>query len=268
MGSSLGGFVVGHYGVASCFITDSLVFLLSACILAVKVNGDYSVSVKGEKHQRKMVKEVVTYLAKSDASPFLLFKGCGVLLFGASDVINVTFSQVDGIMDSQRLGWMFTAVGAGCLLGPLAMPAGRSYATTCVGSFLIVGLGYGLIGCSEQFWLICLWTVLRSAGVAVLWIDSSIILQTTTPSTFHGRISAIDVALATLGEAISALTAGLVQDNGVSAKYVTFILSVMGCLLAVMWSTFMYFRERLQLHNEVTAVESIELKPLQESVVV
>jgi MFS family permease len=264
-GSSLGGFVMGHYGASACFLTDSILYLLSACILAVKVRGDFSVAGKEEKRQGRLVGEVIDFLWSSDSSPFLLIKGCGALLFGASDVINVTFSQVEGVMDSQRLGWMFSAVGVGCLLGPLVMPEGRSYLTACIVSYFVLGLGYGLIGWSDEFWLKCLWTVLRSAGTAVLWVDSSILLQTTTPSTLLGRISAIDFALATLGEAASALIAGLLQDLGMSANQVAFVLSGMGFSLAALWAGLLYCRRRLRLNKDEIA--PVELESLPESIV-
>lgn len=262
LGSSLGGFVVGHYGATACFLTDSSLYLLSAFILNVKLKGEFNVSITEDKLQRegRLIQSVGAYLKNNESALYLLIKGCGALLFGAADVLNVTFSQVEGVMDSQRLGWLFTAIGAGCLVGPLVMPEGRSYLAACIASYFVLGLGYGLIGWSNEFWLKCLWTAVKSAGSAVLWVDSSILLQTTTPSSLLGRISAIDFALATLGEAVSAIIAGVLQDQGMSADNVALVLSGMCFFLTALWAAVFFRRRRLRLNKEARA--AIELKPL------
>ncbi|NJL10544.1 MAG: glycosyltransferase family 8 protein, partial [Calothrix sp. SM1_7_51] len=78
---------------------------------------------------RGLLQEVRFFLRTHDSAPYLLIKGCGALLFGASDVINVTIAQnpETGILDPQRLGYMFSAIGIGCLIGPIIMPPGRCY---------------------------------------------------------------------------------------------------------------------------------------------
>lgn len=262
-GASVGGFVVGHCGTSACFTADSLIYLLSACILACKVNGDFCVGSKENKPQGQLMQEVSAFLSSSDAAPYLLIKVCGALLFGASDVISVTFSQVEGVLDSQRLGWMFTAVGMGCFLGPLIMPAGRCYLGACVVAYLVLGLGYGLIAWSREFWLKCVWTALRAAGTAVLWVDSTILIQVSTPSTMLGRISSIDFAFATLGEAASALVAGLLLDRGVTVDQLAFVLGGMGFFFAAVWAVIWHCRRQRRTNKEETM--SVELKPLQES---
>lgn len=263
VGSSIGGFVVNNFGTAACFGTDSLMYLLSAGILAIKVQGDYCVGKENARVSGEtLLEEVKTFLRNNTAAPFLLVKLLGALTFGASDVINVSFSQVSGSLDSQRLGWMFASVGAGCLLGPLMMPAGRSYVHTFIGAYIVLGLGYSLIGLSVAFWPKCVWTVLRAAGAAVLWVDSTILIQNATPSTVLGRISSIDFALATLGESTSAVIAGLLQDNGLSANSVALVLGGMGFMFACAWIVAISFRRpSLSIKEDPT---SLELEPLQD----
>jgi Major Facilitator Superfamily len=307
VGSSLGGFIVDNAGVAFCFATDVILYFFSAVILAVFVKGNFNVvtaqqhantksvssssnkedgimndeshrhshpkSQQQERHNeifgiRRLIREVRIYILTNDSSPYLLIKGCGALLFGASDVINVTFSQnEDGVLDPQRLGYMFSAIGIGCLIGPIVMPPQRCYLTTCIVSFYTIGLGYACMGWSEKFWFKCFWTGLRAAGTAVLWVDSSILLQTTTPATLLGRITSIDYAFALLAEALSALFAGVGQDHGVSAANITFILAGLGFFWGVVWTiATLYSRSQRRQENRISRkndVLSIELEPLQ-----
>jgi hypothetical protein len=267
VGSSLGGFVVDRFDTSVCFATDSLLYIVSAAILAMKVQGDFCVTNtnKVAKSDGWLWREVGSYVVTNQAAPFLLIKVSGALLFGASDVIAVTFSQVDGVLDAQRVGWMFTSVGAGCLLGPLLVPEGRSYAKSCVASFFALGVGYGFIGLSNAFWAKCAWTILRAAGASILWVDSSILLQKATPSSLLGRIASIDFALATLGESASAVMAGLLQDNGLTANGVAYLLSGLGFTLAAIWSTVLICCKRLRSNGNIHA--SVELEPLKETTV-
>lgn len=51
-----------------------------------------------------------------------------------------------------------------------------------------------------------------------------------------GRLSSIEYALAVLGEAASALGAGILQDLGWDAEEVCLLLSVLGTFLASIWA--------------------------------
>ena len=301
VGASLGGFLTARFGPVVCFVTDAVLYLVSAAILAWGVQGDFRVvyasdgedpehgtgesnllvveqinntsnahngtspgneatttttsttslkvgnSISGKKNgvsSRVMLRQLAHYLGTSSTGAYLLIKACGALLFGASDVVYTTFAEnhetngvdTDTALDSERLGWMFAAVGMGCLLGPLMLPDDRSHLNYCIGSYAVLGVGYSMIGASPQYWQKCAWTVLRASGAAVLWIESSILIQTATPLSLLGRVSAIDLALALTGESVSALMAGLLEDGGWTADQVAFLLSGGGFLLACMWA--------------------------------
>jgi Major Facilitator Superfamily len=271
-GSTVGGFVIARYGVTVCFVADSLLYLLSAAILATKLKGDYLVKEEvnpGAMHgtpARTSLQQVGDFFRRSEGASYLLLKCSGALLYGAADVLNVTFAQSEGSMDSRRLGWLFTAIGIGNLVGPLVTPEGRCYRIFCVISFLLMGIGYGAIGWFDEFWLKCVWTVVKAAGSAILWVDSTILLQTCTPDIMLGRISAVDFALSTLGEASSAIIAGVLQDEGVAADHVAYILGGLGVVFTAMWAS-MFFAPRM-LQTKLEEQEAIELEPLHEAVVV
>ena len=213
---------------------------------------------------RGLLQEVRFFITTHDSAPYLLIKGCGALLFGASDVINVTFAQdpETGVLDPQRLGYMFSAIGIGCLLGPIVMPPRRCYLSTCIGSYYIIALGYGCMAWSKSFWWKCFWTMVRASGTAVLWVDSSILLQTTTPATLLGRISSIDFATALLCEAASAMFAGFGQDYGMSAQKISFVLSGVGLFWGLIWTSATLYHRQYKQQPKKGNRSSVELEPL------
>ena len=322
VGSSLGGFIVDHYGVAICFATDTVMYFTSAILLAIFVTGNYNVMSTSsvdktkttnpsrsvisttndnvivetksdnpktttlESRNRKtlpkkllshsnsgskthsglhgLLQEVRCFITTHDSAPYLLIKGCGALLFGASDVINVTFAQnpETGVLDSQRLGYLFSAIGIGCLIGPIAMPPRRCYLSACIGSYYVIALGYVCVAWSKSFWWKCFWTMVRASGTAVLWVDSSILIQTTTPATMLGRISSIDFAIALLGEAASAMFAGFGQDYGMSAQQIALVLSGVGLFWGVLWTTATIYHRHQKYKPSKRDLSSVELEPL------
>jgi hypothetical protein len=92
------------------------------------------------------------------------------------------------------------------------------------------------------------------------------LLQTCTPDIMLGRISAVDFALSTLGEASSAMIAGVLQDEGVAADHVAYLLGGLGIVFAAMWAS-AFFAPQMLL-TKLEEQEAIELEPLHEAVVV
>ena len=70
-----------------------------------------------------------------------------------------------------------------------------------------------------------------------------------------GRVSSFDYGLATTSEAISALLAGLLQDDlGMTAKEVSCIMSLIGFVFFICWSRYSYKFGEGQLINSPMAV--------------
>jgi MFS family permease len=281
VGSSLGGFVVQRYGPTTCFVIDGIFYLASALILRCGVDNKNvtktaSATATAPKSAKQlpshggnraseataavastnnitivwsMLRELMDYLRSSPlATAMVLFKSSGAILFGASDVLQVSFATIvntssrddtivdddEEVLDSQRLGWLFAAVGVGCLIGPLVVPEPRQHIPTIIGGLTVLSVGFGLLAaCPTQryFWLTCFFTALRASGTAVMWVDSTIIVQEATPSQMLGRVSAVDLALAVSMEAASAVLAGRLLDHGWSAHRIAGLLSPVVVLL-------------------------------------
>jgi len=223
----------------------------------------------------RMTNEGYRYLRTKPWGPFVFLKFCAALIYGAADVLNVSFSEqskgnnnalvddddYDGanIMEgsSQRLGLLFGFVGIGCFLGPIIvdrftdMDRVTSLERACVGSFLLMAIGcYGLSlssspfdehGDHRNFFWVCAFTSVRSAGSSVVWVQSSLILQKFSDASMLGRVMSVDYALATLGEAFSAMCGGLLQDDaGLSAEEVSFWMAGVAFGTLVVWAVYLH----------------------------
>ena len=259
-GASISGFVVAYLGISECFIIDGITFLASAIILS-RLEKSYQVPQNQNASQHdgasgvpegkrtsnlRMILESLQYLLHSPFGAIVMIKGCGSLLFGASDVIAVAFAQDDsGELNSLRLGIFFAFVGIGCVTGPNLFDAlwqahrngeNQAWLWGAGLAYGLVGLGFIFTGLAKKFLFKCTWNAIRASGVAVLWINSSQLLQVLTPPFILGRVMAIDLALATLGETMSAIAAGLILDKTTfTADHIAISLGTAAMIFCVIW---------------------------------
>ena len=151
-----------------------------------------------------MTKEVYAYMVDSDYkkySSFIFLKASGCITFGSADILNIDYSRriEDESEDSIRLGILYSTVGIACLVGPLIadfvtdMDKPRTLKAGCVVSFLMITLGFVGWGlwALRSFHAVVIFTFIRAMGSAVMWIDSTLLIQvriyfysTTTHSIF------------------------------------------------------------------------------------
>ena len=177
---------------------DSLTYLLSA-VLMWQVGGKWSVGEADSNHTtplsfspiqlintyKAMTMDGIRYLATCPFALFVLIKSSGSITFGSTDVLNVRLSHVPGddAGDSRRLGILFAVMGVGCLLGPLVaerfvdMKRPRSMLGACVIAFALLSFGFAGIGLSSSFSSICLFTGVRGLASAIMWVNSTLLLQ-------------------------------------------------------------------------------------------
>ena len=260
VGSSIGGILTGTLGIQSCFMFDSLSYLVSAFFIW-KISGDYDPTIQGADINEEsdkltdlflsMTKEGVAYLGSQSWGAFVLLKFSAALIYGSADVLNVSFSEQgeessSGINledSSVRLGALFAFVGVGCIIGPILIePYSHvndvsSLERACLVSYLLMALGYfGLWQFNHEFLLICIFSAVRAAGSNIVWIYSSLLLQILSRDSMLGRVVAVDYAFATLSEALSALLGGVLQDNaGISAANVSLIMALVASATLVIW---------------------------------
>ena len=195
----------------------------------------------------------VQYVSSSTFWPLVFMKVTAAIIYGGADVLNVSFSEMDDhhqsefsnnqAENSRRLGALFFSVGLGCYIGPLiadnwtSMKNMNTILNACVVAFAIQGIG--LLGMSyffDPFYYTCIFTVVRSVGSSITWIDSSILLQSYSKPDMLGRVMAVDYGLALTGESLSALIVGILQDRmGMSAMKVSSFMGYIAVFMFVLW---------------------------------
>jgi hypothetical protein len=235
-------------------VIDGATYLVSASLLWA-LRGDYNV-LDLEKRQLLyrspwgqfgcMFREGAEYLLSSSFGAVVFLKITVALVYGACDVLIVAFSEMDGghAKDvNARLGFLFSLVGIGSLLGPLLtepfidVERPTTVQFSCVFGFVLSAIGYGgwsLNG--SPFWSICTFALIRAAGSSIIWINSTLLLQKCSTEQMLGRVLAIDYGLGLLMEAGSAYLCGILMDRShLSAYQVSFLLAILSLLFSLFW---------------------------------
>jgi MFS family permease len=250
--ASLGGVIVSYYGCRVCFILDSLTYLMSALIM-YEVRGNWHVvdeeAVEYSSLWNQMVGMTIEgyrYIASKFWGSLVLLNASIALLYGASDVLNVSFSERGHADDaSLKLGILFGMTGVGCLVGPLvsdrftSMSNLKSLQLSSIWCIAFTTLGCLGIGLFSPFPYTCIFSMLRSAGSSAAWINSYVLLQSFCAPEKMGRVLAVNYALALSTEAFSALMAGVLQDHaGMSAEQVSLVMAFIGIIVLALWSCY------------------------------
>lgn len=185
------------------------------------------------------------YLRHSFFGPLVFLKASGMVAYGASEVLNVSFSEPYGISDNDspmRLGMLFACMGIGCTLFPLIADAWTdmkepiSIQRASIGALFIETLGLFGVAFFHPFWSVCAFTLARAGGGCANWIDSLILLQKFSSDEMMGRVLAVDYALALLSEAIAAFATGYLEDNtNLLAHEVALVMAIVGTILTLIW---------------------------------
>jgi hypothetical protein len=133
-----------------------------------------------------MTKDFVVYLMSSGFALCAFMKACGTMTWGTADVLNASFSFVEGDEEetSRRMGIIFSCAGFGCLIGPFisntTITRGDQPNTlqlACIGAFIFLVTGWLGIANAPNFEVICAFTVLRCIGEAIIWMNATLLLQ-------------------------------------------------------------------------------------------
>jgi predicted MFS family arabinose efflux permease len=183
---------------------------------------------------------------------YVLLKGAAALTFGASDVLNVAFSdrgsEGDAQQTSLKLGLLFCCLGVGSILGSTLCDVFASFSRPnrtvrlCLVGYLLIATGCLAMGSlPHRFAAICLSSIVRSTGSSLLWICSTLLLQKYTPPPILGRVQSIDLSAALLGEALSALGAGFLMDGvGLTPEGLSVLLAASALGLFVVWNVVLF----------------------------
>ncbi|MDT4968460.1 MAG: hypothetical protein QOJ64_3197 [Acidobacteriota bacterium] len=249
LGAAFGGLVTGWFGTDAAFVLDSLTYLLSALLIASVRFPKRAPRVKSKLTIAKALGitdtlEGVRYVwQRPRVFALMMVKpawgfGGGILallaVFGEK-IFPVGQSAATGI------GILYAARGIGTAIGPIAMRriAGetRRQLQTAIGiAFLIGGAFYIAFGLATNFALALVVLMIAHTGGSVLWVNSTVLLQSAIEDKFRGRVFAAELALFTLTMAASNyLTGELLDRFHYSPRTVTIGIGVFFLLPGLFW---------------------------------
>lgn len=116
------------------------------------------------------------------------------------------------------LGILYSAFGLGAFLGPMLMNrvndgSIRRMSALILSGFLLMTIGWGLLGVVSTFGLVILGISIRAMGSSINWTYSTVIVQKSAPDAYLGRMFSLDFAGFQLVTVISIMAHGWLADS-------------------------------------------------------
>ena len=243
MGAALGGVFAGIFGTQAALLADSFTFVCSA-ILVLRISyqktedtqtdpsGGFSDLVNGFRY----------VMARPQVALLALVKTFGQI--GSVDIMIAVFAEQYfpyGREGATSLGIMFGAAGLGAVLGPLiANRLTRRDPDTLRRAiqygYLLIPVGWGLIGWSPNLWVASLGVLVRLMGTSINWTYSNLLIQTGVEDRFLGRVFALDLGMFTLASSTAIFFTGYLLDTmQMTARDLGWLFSLGSLLPVFLW---------------------------------
>ena len=249
LGAVAGGLVTGWFGTDAAFVVDSATYLVSAALvwsvrfpprpprpktrLTIAKALGITDTLEGIRYVRTRPR-VIALLAVKPA--WGLGGGILVLLavFGEK-IFPVGQNAATGI------GVLYAARGIGTAIGPVfarrLAGESRPRMQVIIGlSFLVGGIFYAAFGGATNYAFALLMLLIAHMGGSILWVFSTVLLQTAVEDNFRGRVFAAELALLTLTMAASNYITGELLDRfNYSPRVVTVGIGILFLLPGLLW---------------------------------
>jgi predicted MFS family arabinose efflux permease len=251
LGAAAGGLVTGWFGTDAAFVVDSFTYLVSAALIArvrfphrpprekTKLTLSKALGITDTLDGIRYVSKRPRVLALMAVKPAWGLGG-GILallaVFGEK-IFPVGRNAATGI------GVLYAARGIGTALGPVFARrlAGdnRARMQTTIGlSFLVGGIFYAAFGGATNYALAISMLMIAHMGGSILWVFSTVLLQSSVEDNFRGRVFAAELALLTLTMAASNYAVGELLDRfNFSPRAVTVGIGILFLLPGLLWFT-------------------------------
>jgi predicted MFS family arabinose efflux permease len=256
IGASVGGVVAAFFGRDVVFVLNALSFLLSAILIGRMRFAEPHAESAAPLHPRDLVEfspivEGIRYVRNHRVLLPAVFAKAGELMIGPSWVIFTVMGEREFAlhwrnMDPARGAMLGMSIllggrGIGALVGPLVVArwAARDDRRLQRGiffGFLVVAIGYGILGHAPTVWIASACAMLAHAGGSTVWVFSTTLLQLHTEDRFRGRVFAADLGFSMLTIAVGAFICGRLMDSGMSARTVATGTGALMLLPAAMWA--------------------------------
>ncbi len=249
LGAALGGVITDWLGVRTAFVLDSLSYLASAALI-------FSLRLPKRAPREKQKLTLSRALGLTDTLEgfryvrtrtrvlaLMMVKPAWGVGGGILTLLTVFGDKVFtiGKGTGSGIGLLFAARGVGTAIGPLVTRrlAGETPTAMQKGigvSFIIAGVFYAAFASATNFPLALLLLAVAHIGGSMLWVSSTVLLQTAVEDSFRGRVFAAEMMLLTLMLAASNYATGEALDRfGLSPRVVTFAIGIFFMLPGVVW---------------------------------
>ncbi|MBA3243516.1 MAG: MFS transporter [Acidobacteria bacterium] len=249
LGAAIGGLITSWFGTRAAFVLDSVSYLASAALIA-----SLRLPRRPQREKRKLTLaralgltdtlEGLRYVrTRPHVKALMLVKPAWGVGGGVLTLLTVFGDKIFtvGGRAASGIGILLAARGVGTAIGPLVTRrlAGETRGQMQKGigiSFIIAGVFYAAFAVSTNFPLALLMLVLAHMGASMLWVSSTVLLQTAVEDAFRGRVFAAEMMLLTLALAASNYATGEALDRfRVSPRAITFAFGIFFMLPGVVW---------------------------------
>jgi MFS family permease len=253
-GATLGGIVAALFGRTTVFILNALSFLASALLVGrmhfdephragaapfrLRELFDFSPTLEGLRYMRGKPRLFFPLFLKIStgvlAASWVVFPIYGSKIFLLP---GLTIQRNTMLVTSILAG----ARGVGALIGPLlssgwAGDSQRRMSRLILIGFLLAAAGYVVFAKAPGLPLACAGLFIAHGGGAIIWVNSTTLLQINSEDRFRGRVFAADLAIAMLTVASCGFAAGQAIDHGTSPRTVAFAIALAQIVLAITWA--------------------------------
>ena len=244
VGASVGGAVTAWLGREVAFVINSLSFFASAAFIrAMSAQARPALPGSADNRQAAGFLDGVRLVRSTPRlAAYLSIKGAWAIAGGALLLLTVFGDRVFRVGDSAAvgIGILYGArgigAGAGSLLVGVVGAARERLLRGVAPAYLAVACCYASLAVVPNIWLASVAVVGAHAAGSVLWVASTVLLQTDVPDRYRGRVFALDFALLTLVSAASSyLTAAVLDRLGVGPRTMAVWLGLAFLVPAIAW---------------------------------
>ena len=176
-------------------------------------------------------------------------KTTGCLVWGPADFLNVviatSLAKASPRFDADTIaGLLFGAVGVGCVVGSVVANATVAHTRPALlravaGAAWSLAAGYAfLAAASTSLPGVAAASAVRSAGSAVLWSYSTLLLQLSVPDGMLERVSALEQAGVSVSRSAAIGVAAVMDAGGASVASAAVGLTLVGSIIASWWTAY------------------------------
>jgi len=259
VGSALGGFAAGQWGIYQAFAVDGLSFLVSAALIAgVRYRPEGVAQTADLRAVLNEYADGLRYLKREIDILFITLHKAALGLLIAGGAINIVMVKISesifviGEGGATSLGILFAVVGLGTGIGPILSrritgDRERSIRRILPPLYLLATVGLVVAAPITTFGTVLLGMFIRTFAVGAIWVFTTQLLYQLVPENYQGRVFAVEIAVFTLGAAISGAIGGwLLDTTSIGVGGLMWLMAAAGLIPAALWSAWLRIRTRRQ----------------------